>query len=341
MAERNPRFQLLTPRGHGGVAVVTVRGADRWARVEPFVALRSPRGADAGPRLGVLRGEGVDLDEVLLVDRPAARVLEIHLHGSPAVVREFERVVGGFATADPGRAEGLVRGARSREQLAFALEQRGFDLDGFLAGSPGSAELEAALRRSRIALALTQPRRLVICGDQNAGKSTLMNRLLFRERVVTGDIPGLTRDPVAEGTLLDGYPYEVVDTAGEGPAGAGATGAVDRLALRLARHERRDGLLLLVVDGSETPSGSDRRIRNEYTLVVRSKSDRPAMAWPLDFAADVTLSCLEADSAPVARAAVGAALRRLRDLPPAGPVGGVAAVSEEERARLAAACDGP
>ncbi len=57
--------------------------------------------------------------------------------------------------------------------------------------------------------------KLAIVGRPNAGKSTLMNRLLNEERMITGPEPGLTRDSIA--VLLtdpDGHRYELVDTAG-------------------------------------------------------------------------------------------------------------------------------
>src|SRR6202789_4234073 len=60
-----------------------------------------------------------------------------------------------------------------------------------------------------------RPLKLAIVGRPNAGKSTLLNRLLGEERMITGPEPGLTRDAVA--VLLhdaDGTPIELVDTAG-------------------------------------------------------------------------------------------------------------------------------
>lgn len=59
-----------------------------------------------------------------------------------------------------------------------------------------------------------RPLKLAIVGRPNAGKSTLLNRLLGEERMITGPEPGLTRDAVA--SLLDdgNGPIEVVDTAG-------------------------------------------------------------------------------------------------------------------------------
>ncbi len=58
------------------------------------------------------------------------------------------------------------------------------------------------------------PLRLAIVGRPNAGKSTLLNRLLGEERMITGPEPGLTRDSVAV-MLADAHgPIELVDTAG-------------------------------------------------------------------------------------------------------------------------------
>lgn len=58
------------------------------------------------------------------------------------------------------------------------------------------------------------PLKLAIVGRPNAGKSTLLNRLVGEERMITGPEPGLTRDAVAV-TLHDKTgPIELVDTAG-------------------------------------------------------------------------------------------------------------------------------
>ncbi|OYV68147.1 MAG: ribosome biogenesis GTPase Der, partial [Acidiphilium sp. 21-60-14] len=60
-----------------------------------------------------------------------------------------------------------------------------------------------------------RPMHLAIVGRPNAGKSTLMNRLLGEQRVITGPEPGLTRDAIAaELTDSDGRVYRLFDTAG-------------------------------------------------------------------------------------------------------------------------------
>jgi GTP-binding protein len=61
----------------------------------------------------------------------------------------------------------------------------------------------------------TKPLRLVVLGRPNAGKSTLVNRLLGEDRMLTGPEPGITRDaitlPMRDG---DGREFQLVDTAG-------------------------------------------------------------------------------------------------------------------------------
>lgn len=60
-----------------------------------------------------------------------------------------------------------------------------------------------------------KPLKLVVLGRPNAGKSTLVNRLLGEERMLTGPEPGITRDAIAlPFTDRDGQQYQLVDTAG-------------------------------------------------------------------------------------------------------------------------------
>ncbi len=61
---------------------------------------------------------------------------------------------------------------------------------------------------------VARPLKLAIIGRPNAGKSTLLNRLLGEERMITGPEPGLTRDAVAARIADAGGEIELVDTAG-------------------------------------------------------------------------------------------------------------------------------
>lgn len=58
------------------------------------------------------------------------------------------------------------------------------------------------------------PPRIAVLGRPNMGKSTFVNRLLGRERVVVSEIPGTTRDAIDLSMERDGQPFILVDTAG-------------------------------------------------------------------------------------------------------------------------------
>ena len=223
-------LQLLTAPGVAGVAVLRAVGAAREALLSCLVdgsgRALAPRGG-GGPRRAVLQLDGRAIDDVIVSCPPAGdpAALELHVHGSPAVLDQLDVRFGLLVAAPVNPAEQLLREALSVEQFDLAAEQLrwhggdfGASLTAALRLPPPHRRLalRAARERSRVALALATPQPLVLIGRQNAGKSSLFNRLLFRERALTGAEPGLTRDPVAETTVLNGYPYELVDTAGEG-----------------------------------------------------------------------------------------------------------------------------
>ncbi len=78
---------------------------------------------------------------------------------------------------------------------------------------------DAALARNPVATgtgseATAGGARIAVIGRPNVGKSTLINRLLHEERLMTRDEPGTTRDAVAIRFEVEGRPYTLVDTAG-------------------------------------------------------------------------------------------------------------------------------
>lgn len=325
-------LELLTPRGAAGIAVVAARGAALRARLAS--ALRQGAGRflpDAGPRRP-RRAElwlgGECIDEVLVVERPELDLLEVHLHGAESVLAALEHEFGPLVVPPASPAAALLRQATSSTQLALALEQLGYDFPHFLSQvsrlepAARSQELARLRERSRVAQAQAVAAKLVLCGAQNAGKSTLLNRLLAAERALAGATPGLTRDPVAEATVLGGYPYEIVDTAGEGVA----TSPLAAAAIARARAEREGALRLVVVDGTRGPQPEDAALAQGLHLFVRTKADMPLAPWPETLQPMVTVCGLDPQSSPAIRELVGEALRRLRALPLAGPVGGPAAL---------------
>jgi tRNA modification GTPase len=75
-------------------------------------------------------------------------------------------------------------------------------------------DAERLLGTSALGIALASPRRVVLAGAPNVGKSTLFNALVERDRALVSPLPGTTRDPVQETIAIDQVPLELVDTAG-------------------------------------------------------------------------------------------------------------------------------
>lgn len=117
---------------------------------------------------------------------------------------------------------------------------------------------------------------VVLCGRPNAGKSSLLNALLRRERAIVHHTPGTTRDSLEEGFELNGVPLCLVDTAGL----RASSGEVESAGITRARRLiSQADLLIYLVDGSQPPDplcATEREsLPHKPTILVRSKSDLP------------------------------------------------------------------
>jgi tRNA modification GTPase len=72
-------------------------------------------------------------------------------------------------------------------------------------------ELAGSFRRGQL---MRNGAAIALIGPPNAGKSSLFNRLLERERAIVTPLPGTTRDTVEESVALGGVPLRLIDTAG-------------------------------------------------------------------------------------------------------------------------------
>ncbi|MCH6587694.1 MAG: ribosome biogenesis GTPase Der [Proteobacteria bacterium] len=94
-----------------------------------------------------------------------------------------------------------------RDAIQDVLEGRALERDAQAAKQDG-AEIDAAEEAGERAL------QLAIVGRPNVGKSTLVNRLVGEERVLTGPEAGITRDAIAIEWSYKGRPIRLIDTAG-------------------------------------------------------------------------------------------------------------------------------
>jgi GTP-binding protein len=103
---------------------------------------------------------------------------------------------------------------------------------------------------------------IAIVGRPNAGKSSLVNRLLREERMIVSEMPGTTRDSVDSLLMWHRRQFRIVDTAGiRKPGKVSKSGQVETLSVMLAKRaiERAD-VVVLVIDATVGPTDQDGAI---------------------------------------------------------------------------------
>jgi GTP-binding protein len=122
---------------------------------------------------------------------------------------------------------------------------------------------------------------VAIVGRPNAGKSSLVNRLLREERMLVSDMPGTTRDAIDAVLKWHKREFRIVDTAGiRRPGRVARSGQVESLSVLVARRaiEKAD-VVVLVVDATVGATDQDAAIAGEAdkqgrgVIVVANKWD--------------------------------------------------------------------
>jgi len=114
----------------------------------------------------------------------------------------------------------------------------------------------------------------VILGKPNAGKSSLLNRLVGEERAIVTNVAGTTRDALEETITLNGIVLNVIDTAGI----RNAEDLVEKIGVDRAKNYAKDAdLIIYVVDSSVDLDESDEEImkliKDKKTIILLNKTD--------------------------------------------------------------------
>lgn len=131
-------------------------------------------------------------------------------------------------------------------------------------------ELLAGVRRGVLA---RNGALVVLAGRVNAGKSSLMNALLGRERAIVSAVAGTTRDLLEEPLLVAGFPVRLTDTAGLRPH---TQDPIEHEGIRRTHQILQTAdIVLVVLDATSTPDTEDLRLMALDTprLVVVTKMD--------------------------------------------------------------------
>jgi tRNA modification GTPase len=314
------RAYLLTPPGAGAIAVVRILGP----AAPSFLArhFSKPVKASRAVHADLCDGQTV-LDDPVVVGLPGGGA-DVSLHGGPWVVESVLALLRkeGFEVTqtnedDPDSPLPLdaVDGANVLERevnahLPLARTELGVRIligqpaawDAFVRrATPGPADGAHLARRmqraeeikSEISAVLADnglwwllhPPRVAIIGAPNVGKSTLANRLFGRDRVITADVPGTTRDWVGETANLDGLAVTLVDT----PGIRQTEDAVEAQAIKRSGEQIKGAdLVVVVVDASRPLEGEQAAVLEAWPNALRviNKMDGPA-AWDLPLAGGV------------------------------------------------------
>jgi len=132
-------------------------------------------------------------------------------------------------------------------------------------------EIDSLLATADQGRILREGVRVVIYGATNAGKSSLLNRLLGYDRVIVSDTHGTTRDTIEETVNLDGVPIRLLDTAGLRPSANG----IEREGMaRTEKSFQLADLRLHIADrNAPKPPYLEERIVDANEIVILNKSD--------------------------------------------------------------------
>ena len=128
-----------------------------------------------------------------------------------------------------------------------------------------AGETDRLLATSHYGEVLRDGIKTVIVGEPNVGKSSLLNRLVGRERALVSAEPGTTRDFLEERIILGPHCLRLIDTAGLNPSPA----PLERLGIEKTRERLAEAdLLLVVLDARQ----ADRPLPAELAAVVGGRS---------------------------------------------------------------------
>ena len=141
-------------------------------------------------------------------------------------------------------------------------------LDALVASFPTQPETEA-----------DESIKIAIVGKPNAGKSSLLNKLVGEQRAIVSPIPGTTRDAIDTHIVVEGLPVTLIDTAGIRRRGKIERGVEQFSVLRSFKAIERADVVLLMIDAAEGITAQDTHIAGfildawKSTVVLVNKWD--------------------------------------------------------------------
>jgi tRNA modification GTPase len=188
-----------------------------------------------------------------------------------------------------------------------------------------AGRLDELVNASRPAARVKEGARVVLLGPPNAGKSSLFNKLVHRERVIVTPEPGTTRDLIEEVTVIEGLPVVLVDGAGV----SDPKGLADAEAMRRATAAAGEADLVLEV---RSLTAATAPIAPGSLPVFTHRDLAPSAPVPPQA---VAVSNVSGEGLDILRTRIAERL----EAPGQGPVDTVALASERHRERAIVASE--
>ncbi len=327
----------LSGMGRGAICVLAIAGENAIDLVDSL--FKSVNGSSlrtantTRPIFGTWDGE-----EVIVLVQPGRQgsvdYLEVHCHGGQfakqKIISDLQersvQIAGAEALLDTGLESNRLSGqavwqlpncltkktaAVMNWQAQGALDRAFSQIEDFLNQKQFQSAgrlVDELLSQQTVGQHLTTAWRVVIAGAPNAGKSSLINAVLGFSRSIVFDRPGTTRDLVTTVTAIDGWPVELVDSAGIRET----SDIIESQGVDLAQRaiEAAD-LVVEVVDGTQA-APSILSVPSQRKLTVVNKCDLPSQTdWP---DAAIRISALTGENLSQLLAEIGS---RLVPVPPA------------------------
>ncbi|MFZ0711314.1 MAG: tRNA uridine-5-carboxymethylaminomethyl(34) synthesis GTPase MnmE [Terrimicrobiaceae bacterium] len=263
---------------HGGVLVAS--------RILAAVLRAGARAAEPGEftRRAFLNGK-MDLTQ-------AEAVMDVIRASTSLALRTAEEQLAGRLGREMEKIRSLLLGIVAHIEAAIDFPEEGID--------PRTGEqLRVEIRQTRkqienlLATAnegrlLREGVHLVLCGAPNAGKSSLLNRLLGFNRAIVSATPGTTRDTLEEFASLRGFPFKITDTAGlRETADAVEREGVERAKQAMSRADVIVRIVDVTAPWGPEPKNGEILAANKIDLVPEKTFDSRFWDSPL-----VAISCL-------------------------------------------------
>ncbi|WP_374220142.1 tRNA uridine-5-carboxymethylaminomethyl(34) synthesis GTPase MnmE [Psychromonas sp. CD1] len=261
---------VLELQGHGGPIVMDML-------IQSILKIKNLRGANPGEF-----SERAFMNDKMDLTQAEAIADLIEATSEQAAKSALRSLQGEFSNKINALVDSLIHLRIYVEaSIDFPEEEVDFLSDGKIASDLDKiiVNLDAVKKEAKQGAILRDGMKVVIAGRPNAGKSSLLNRLVGKDSAIVTEIAGTTRDVMREYIHIDGMPLHIIDTAGLRES----TDAIEKIGIERAWKEIKSAdRVLFMLDATTTKSTDPYIIWPEFMrhlpesvglTVVRNKAD--------------------------------------------------------------------